>query len=78
MKAPKTRAAKPPEARAAAARATKPLLEPAQARELLYSKRYLAADRANVELSEITTWDKYLLREHRLLVPIDVPALYVP
>ena len=40
VKAPKTRAAKPPEARATAARATKPLLEPAQARELLYSKRY--------------------------------------
>jgi hypothetical protein len=29
-------------------RATKPLLEPAQTRELLYSKRYLAADRAKV------------------------------
>jgi hypothetical protein len=78
VKPPKTPAAKPSEARAAAARATKPLLEPAQAREVLYSKRYLAADRAKVELSEIATWDKYLLREHRLLVPVDVQALYVP
>ncbi len=59
-------------------RATKPLLEPAQTRELLYSKRYLAADRAKVPVSEIETWDRYLLREHRLLVPVDVQALYVP
>ena len=28
--------------------------------------------------TEIATWDRYLLREHRLLVPIDVQALYVP
>lgn len=59
-------------------RAVKPLLEPAQTRELLYSKRYLAADRAKVDLREIETWDRYLLREHRLLVPVDVQALYVP
>ena len=59
-------------------RATKPLLEPAQTRELLYSKRYLAADRAKVPVSEIATWDRYLLRENRLLVPVDVQALYVP
>ena len=86
MKAPKAPAAKarkpsaekPPKAQAAPARATRLLLEPAQARELLYSKRYLAADRANVELTEIATWDRYLLREHRLLVPVDVQALYVP
>jgi hypothetical protein len=59
--------------------AVQPLLkEPAQTRELLYGKRFLAADRAQVNTAEIATWDKYLLREQRLLVPIDVQALYVP
>lgn len=47
-------------------------------REALRSRRFLAADRARLDLGEIATWDKYLLREHRLLVPIDVQALYVP
>jgi hypothetical protein len=28
-------------------------------------------------VNEIATWDPYLLREHRLLVPIDVQALYI-
>jgi cysteine desulfurase/selenocysteine lyase len=34
-----------------------------------------AADRADLSVNEIGTWDPYLLREHRLLVPIDVQAL---
>jgi hypothetical protein len=46
-------------------------------REILRSKRFLAADRAGLVLEEIATWDPDLLREHRLLVPIDVQALYV-
>lgn len=46
-------------------------------RELTYGKRFLAADRAQLDVREISTWDKYLLREHRLLVPVDVQALYV-
>ena len=46
-------------------------------REVTRSKRFLAADRAALDLGEIATWDPYLLREHRLLVPIDVQALYV-
>ncbi len=46
-------------------------------REITRSKRFLAADRAKLDLSEISTWDNYLLREHRLLAPIDVQALYV-
>lgn len=46
-------------------------------REITRSKRFLAADRAQLDLGEIATWDPYLLREHRLLVPIDVQALYV-
>lgn len=47
-------------------------------REITASKRFLAADRAQLDLAEIATWDRHLLREHRLLVPIDVQALYVP
>ncbi|HEY2929116.1 hypothetical protein [Piscinibacter sp.] len=53
-------------------------LEPGVVREITRSKRFLAADRAALDLTEIGTWDDYLLREHRLLVPIDVQALYVP
>ncbi|MBS0340521.1 MAG: hypothetical protein JSS56_08325 [Proteobacteria bacterium] len=48
-----------------------------QVRQLTYGKRFLAADRAQLDVREISTWDKYLLREHRLLVPMDVQALYV-
>ena len=58
--------------------ATPPLqLDPGALREVMFSKRFLAADRAKLDLGEIATWDPYLLREHRLLVPIDVQALYV-
>jgi hypothetical protein len=46
-------------------------------REVTRSKRFLAADRADLAVNEIATWDQYLLREHRLLVPIDVQALYI-
>src|SRR5882724_2021511 len=46
-------------------------------REITRSKRFLAADRADLAVSEIATWDPYLLREHRLLVPRDVQAVYV-
>lgn len=52
-------------------------MDAAQVREVLRSKRFLAADRAALDVAEIATWDKYLLREHRLLVPVDVQALYV-
>ena len=52
--------------------------DPAAIREITQSKRFLAADRAALDLGELATWDPYLLREHRLLVPIDVQALYVP
>jgi hypothetical protein len=47
-------------------------------REITASKRFLAADRAQLDIGAISTWDPYLLREHRLLVPVDVQALYVP
>jgi hypothetical protein len=64
--------------RRAAPAAAAPLRDAAQVREVLRSKRFLAADRAALDVREIGTWDKYLLREHRLLVPVDVQALYVP
>jgi hypothetical protein len=51
--------------------------DPETIRQVTASKRFLAADRAQLEIDEIATWDAYLLREHRLLVPIDVQALYV-
>ena len=53
-------------------------INPEVIREAVRGKRFLAADRAALDLAEITTWDPYLLREHRLLVPVDVQALYVP
>lgn len=53
-------------------------IEPDAIRELIAGKRFLAADRARLDIGEIATWDKFLLREHRLLVPVDVQALYVP
>jgi hypothetical protein len=55
-----------------------PNLPPEQVREVLYSKRFLAADRAKLDVVEIATWDPYVVREHRLLVPVDLQALYVP
>lgn len=59
---------------------TKPraAIEPGAVREITRSKRFLAADRAALDLAEIATWDDDLLREHRLLVPIDLQALVVP
>ena len=68
---------KPRKTKAQAARA-QPLLGADATRELLQGKRFLAADRAGIAVAEIATWDPYLLREHRLLVPVDVQALYVP
>lgn len=61
--------------KAAAPRAA---FDPEAIRTLVRGKRFLAADRAALDLGEIGTWDHYLLREQRLLVPIDVQALYVP
>jgi hypothetical protein len=58
--------------------ATRAPLNPEQMRQALASKRFLAADRAGLTVEAIATWDSNLLREHRLLVPIDVQALYVP
>jgi hypothetical protein len=63
--------------RRAAPAAPRAVFEPEAVRALVRSKRFLAADRAALDLAEMATWDEHLLREHRLLVPIDVQALYV-
>ncbi len=59
------------------ARAPRAAFDAETIRNLVRGKRFLAADRADLDLGEIATWDSHLLREHRLLVPIDVQALYV-
>lgn len=51
---------------------------PGEIREAIYSKRFVAADRIRLDPIEIGSWDDRMLREHRLLVPVDVQALYVP
>lgn len=53
-------------------------LEPDLVREALASKRFLAQDRVKVGIEEVATWDRFLIRETRLLVPVDVQALFVP
>ena len=45
--------------------------------EAIRSKRFLAASRAHMSIDEIATWDRSLVRELRLLVPIDLQALHV-
>jgi hypothetical protein len=52
-------------------------IDPAQLAEVLQSKRFLALSRANVDVNAIATWDHDLLRDMRLLVPVDVQALVV-
>jgi hypothetical protein len=52
-------------------------IKPSVLEEAITSKRFLAASRAHASIGEIATWDRSLVRELRLLVPIDVQALYV-
>ncbi len=42
------------------------------------TERFSALARTDVDLAAITTWDANLLRESRVLVPVDVQALVVP
>lgn len=52
-------------------------VDPQFVSQALRSKRFLAASRASMSVEEIATWDRHLVRELRLLVPIDVQALAV-
>jgi hypothetical protein len=51
--------------------------DPKQLSEILQSERFHVLDRAGADLDEIITWDDQLLRDARLLVPVDLQALFV-
>src|SRR5439155_8183653 len=53
-------------------------IDPARLREAIASPRWTALARAELDLASLERWDPTLLRESRVLVPIDVQALYVP
>jgi hypothetical protein len=53
-------------------------IDPERLSAAIRSKRFLALDRAGADIEAIATWDDRLLRDMRLLVPIDVQALFVP
>ena len=55
-----------------------PRIDPERLSEAIRSKRFLALDRAGADVDAIATWDDRLLRDMRLLVPIDLQALFVP
>src|SRR5262245_47841963 len=55
-----------------------PPIEPGTIKELTTSPRWSALARVDEPLSSITRWDRALMRHPRMLVPIDVQALYVP
>ena len=46
--------------------------------ELVFNARWAAATKLDLDASTIATWDRGLPRDTRLLVPIDVQALFVP
>jgi len=52
-------------------------VDPDLLEEAIRSQRFLAASRAHASIGEIATWDTQLVRELRLLVPIDLQALHV-
>ena len=43
-----------------------------------YTKRWSGMAAADVDLSTVATWDRHLVRDRRVLVPVDVQALVVP
>jgi hypothetical protein len=53
-------------------------IDPGKLREAMVSPRWTALTRAGLDLASVGRWDPGLLRESRVLVPIDVQALYVP
>jgi hypothetical protein len=52
--------------------------DPAQIAKAVSTPRWSALVRTGVDASAIATWDPGLVRETRVLVPIDVQAMYVP
>ena len=53
-------------------------LTPERLRRSVYTDRFAALARADVDLATWRTWDKNLVRDHRILVPVDVQAYVVP
>ena len=53
----------------------RPALDPG---ELVFNARWAAATKLDLDAGTIATWDRGLVRDSRLLVPIDVQALFVP
>jgi hypothetical protein len=52
--------------------------DPSTVQQAMVSPRWTAQVRTDVSPAAIATWDPGLLRESRVLVPVDVQALYVP
>src|SRR5262249_39948084 len=52
--------------------------DPGQVLKSQTTARFSALARTDVDLAAISTWDGDLLRESRVLVPVDVQALVVP
>jgi hypothetical protein len=55
-----------------------PPIDPKAVKELLTDPRWSALTRADEPLISIAGWDRQLMRRPRVLIPIDVQALYVP
>ncbi|NYG07824.1 hypothetical protein BJ986_002311 [Phycicoccus badiiscoriae] len=53
-------------------------LTPDQLAKSVYTDRFAALARADVDLATWKTWDPHLVREKRILVPVDVQAYVVP
>jgi len=52
--------------------------DPPSMRQAMVSPRWTALVRSGLDLASVEHWDPALLRESRVLAPIDVQALYVP
>ena len=46
--------------------------------DLVFGARWAAVTKLDLDAATIATWDRNLPRDSRLLVPIDVQALFVP
>ena len=53
-------------------------LNPELLQKAVFSSRFAALARADVDLDTFKTWDRHLPRNKRILVPIDVQAFVVP
>src|SRR5215467_8837473 len=54
-----------------------PPIDPDQVRKAMVSPQWAGMVRLDADLKTIGTWDTGLIRHPRMLVPVDVQALYV-